>query len=116
MRLKAVSKEFYPMALPHDEVYQLVNENEVPIGVVFLSLYDEYIYIEWLEILTNFRGMGYLRKFFRKLAVLFQGQEIQFQCGDELLRKYTGVGCVKKGEDACTELNIMVYGGSDGER
>lgn len=53
----------YEIGLNFDQVYQINNENEIPIGLVFISdTVDENIYIEWLEFLITFRKKGISEK------------------------------------------------------
>ena len=99
----------YEMGISFDRVYQIRNESKVTIGLIYLSdMVDENLYIEWLEILTPFRGRGYLRKILEKLAELFQ-KEIHFECSEELRFKYLSVGCREHGEDGFTGLYRMGY-------
>ena len=99
----------YQMGLSFDKVFQIVNEDNVPIGLVYISeIDDKHLYIEWIEILTVFRGRSYLRKTFEKLKEQF-GKTIQFECSDELLRKYIGIGCIENGVNDCTELHLLSY-------
>lgn len=110
MQLIKVSDELYPLPMSFDRVYQVVNENRVPIGLIYLSdLTDGSIYIEWLEILTVFRGMGYLRKLLQELKKICQDKVIRLSCTDDLLKKYLGVGCVDCGIDEFTENHLLSY-------
>lgn len=107
--LKA-SPELYQMSLSFDHVYQILNEDNIPIGLIYLSdMEGQKVYIEWLEILTVFRGRGYLRKLFRELREIVHGKEIHFECGEELLRKYLSIGCTEHGISDCTENYRMRY-------
>lgn len=99
----------YQMGISFDHVFQIINENNVPIGLVYISeIDDKHLYIEWIEILSVFRGRSYLRRTFEKLKEQF-GKIIQFECSDELLRKYIGIGCVENGIDDCTGLHMLSY-------
>lgn len=114
-KVELILKEpsLYPMQIPFDRVYEIQNENQTPIGVIFLSdTMDNQLYIEWLEILIVFHGNGYLRAVFAELATLF-GKEIRFECSEELRMKYTAVGCKEHGISDCTDLYCMTYGGKN---
>lgn len=101
--------EMYEMEPSSDYVYQINNENEIPIGLVFLSdMTDGNLYIDWLEILVAFHGRGYLRKIMEKLASLFH-KEIHFECSEKLRFKYMKVGCHEHGINEITELYQMSY-------
>jgi len=103
------SDDLYPNELPHDEVYQIVNENGVTIGLIYISYLDTgKIYIDWLETFIIFHGKGYLRLIFKALKELFQ-KEIQFECSEELRYKYIGIGCTEHGISDCTENYVMSY-------
>lgn len=116
MYLKEVSAVLYKMELPFDSVYQILNENNVPIGLIYLSFLDnDGVYIEWVEILTVFRGRGYLRKLFRELTTQYEGKVICLECGEKLLKKYLGIGCVKHGVSPLTDNYMLTYGNLDGD-
>lgn len=101
--------EMYQLEPSFDYLYQINNENEIPIGLVFLSdMMDGTLYIEWLEIMVPFHGRGYLRKTMEKLVELFH-KEIHFECSEELRFKYMKVGCNEHGINEITELYRMSY-------
>lgn len=35
--IQEVNAEFYPMDIPYDKVFQVINENDIPISLVFIS-------------------------------------------------------------------------------
>lgn len=94
-----------------DEAYAIMNEDGEQIGLIFLSqMQDGSIYIEWVEIMTVFRGQGYLRAIFAELNhMAYPSKGIQLECSDELVRKYQSIGCIKQGDDDCTELAVLSY-------
>lgn len=101
--------EMYEMGISFDRVYRIDNENEIPIGIVYISdLTDGKIYIEWLEIMIAFQGKGYLRQVMYKLAELFKN-EIQFECSEYLRLRYMHVGCNEHGIDELTENYRMSF-------
>lgn len=100
-------KRFYDMS---DAVYEIRNEDETQIGLLFLSFYvDDIIFIEWMELMSCFRYNGYLRYIFTELHRMFPCKVIQLQCSEEKEYKFTGIGCRVIGHDECTELNILEY-------
>lgn len=100
-------KRFYDMS---DAVYEIRNEDETQIGLLFLSFYvDDIIFIEWMELMSCFRYNGYLRYIFTELHRMFPCKVIQLQCSEEKEHKFTGIGCRVIGYDECTELNILEY-------
>lgn len=110
IELIKVENNLYPLDIPFDEAYQLVNENNVPVGVVFLSTmpFADEIYVEWVELLTVFQGKGYLRYIFSALKEVYEGG-LQFQCGEHLLKKYLAIGCTNHGISDITENYMMSY-------
>ena len=107
--LRLTNNFLYPNELPHDEVFCIVNENDVTIGLVYISyLENGNIYIDWLETLMIFHGKGYLRLIFKALKERFQ-TEIQFECSEKLRPKYLRIGCVEHGISDTTELYRMSY-------
>ena len=108
IKLNKVPSELYPLPFSFDSVYQILNEKDVPIGVIYVSFMEKSgVYIEWLEILTVFRGMGYLRQLFCELKNRFG--VVNFECSEELLPKYKGIGCLECGIDDCTENYMLTY-------
>lgn len=104
------NKDLYPLDISCDEVYRIVNENQVPIGIICLSDYPTGdIYIEWLEFLYVFRGKRYLRKVFEELSEIYPNTTFQMQCSEENLRRYIRIGCIEHGIDECTELYVLTY-------
>ena len=104
------NKDLYPLDISCDEVYQIVNDNRVPIGIICLSdCPTGDIYIEWLEFLCVFRGKRYLRKVFEELSEMYPNTTFQMQCSEENLRRYIGIGCIEHGIDACTDLYVLTY-------
>lgn len=109
VKLVKTNDILYPNELPHDEVYQIVNENNVIIGVIYISyLENGNIYIDWVETLVVFHGRGYLRLIFKVLKEMFQ-TEIQFECSEQLRYKYIGIGCTEHGISDCTGNYVMSY-------
>lgn len=110
---KKKEKQLYEekLGFSFDEAYAVMNEDGEQIGLIFLSqMQDGSIYIEWVEIMTVFRGQGYLRAIFAELNhMAYPGKKIQLECSDELVRKYQSVGCIKRGDDGCTELAVLSY-------
>ena len=93
-----------------DCVYEIRNEKDQHIGIIFLSdMLDGSVYIEWLELLTCFQRHGYLRYIFAELRKLFPDKKIQLQSSDNNIQKYTKIGCKTIGIDECTELTILEY-------
>ena len=110
IKLVEVPREHYPLPFSYDEAYQLLNENNVPIGIIYVSQlpFGDEIYIEWVEILSVFRGMGYLRHILNAVKETLQ-TNIQFQCDEKLRKKYLSIGCIEHGISECTENYIMSY-------
>ena len=110
VKLTQMDPQLYEASISFDEAYSIINENDVPIGVIFLSIINENeIYIEWLEILTVFRQKGYLRQIFAALTNTYPNTKIRLECTEELLKKYLGIGCISEGIDECTENYILIY-------
>lgn len=100
--------DMYEMGILFDGVYQ-INDGNCPIGLIYISdMENENIYIEWLEILSVFRGKGYLREIMNKLSELFK-KEIRFECSEDLRLKYLHVGCHEHGIDEITENYQMTF-------
>lgn len=110
IKLIQMDPQLYETGFSFDQVYSIINNYNVPIGVIFLSEINENeIYIEWLEILTVFRQKGYLRKIFAALTNAYPNTTIRLECTEELLKKYIRIGCIPEGIDECTENHILVY-------
>lgn len=96
--------------IPFDQAFEIVNETGLQIGLIFLSdLTDGTVYIEWLEIMTCFRGYHYLGKILMKIREMNSGKKIQLESSDENLPKYLHYGCEQVGFDECTEMHILEY-------
>lgn len=106
----ATSDVLYPNDLPHDDVYRIVNENDVTIGVIYLSfLEDGSVYIDWLETMIIFHGQGYLRLIFKALREMFPKREISFESDEKNRIKYLHIGCEEHGISELTGLYKMTY-------
>ena len=100
----------YEMGISFDQVYEILSEDNVHIGIVYLSeIDDENIYIEWIEIMTPFHGQGNLRATFHALWNLTGGKTIRFECDDKLRKKYIGIGATMEGFNDLTENYSMKY-------
>ena len=112
IELIQVSNEHYPLDIEYDEAYQIVNENKVPICVIFVSQtpFSDALYVEWIELLSFFRCEGYLRHIFNALKEKTSQTRLEFQCGDEKLRKkYLAIGCKEHGISDVTGCYMMTY-------
>ena len=113
VKLVPVKKEFhnlYDVGLEFDSVYEIKNENDIHIGLVYLSdMKDNSTYIEWIEFLTPFRGKGYLREVFLEILVQKKVDTIKFECTEENFKKYIHIGCVSHGKDDFTENYCMSF-------
>ena len=60
------------MGISYDRAYSIY-ANDIPIGIVYISdmATENSIYVEWLELLTVFRGKGFLRFIMTELSKMF---------------------------------------------
>ena len=92
-----------------EHVYAIINECQEQIGLIYISDTDDGIFVEWLEIMQVFRGQHYLRKIFEELRKKFRYKTITFECSDELLFKYKGIGCQLLSSDTFRGISFMTY-------
>jgi len=96
------------MGITSDSVKSVVVDN-IPVGVIYLSegYEDNTIYVEYLELLTVYRGKHLLRPIFTKLSEEYG--TLIFEAEDDLTKKYKAIGAIQGSYDEDREMYSWQY-------
>lgn len=104
------NNDFTYMGITAD-IVEAIAVDDITVGIVYLSEMskesEKCVYVEWLEILSIFRGKHLLRKILKKLSDKYG--KIYFESDEELIRKYKAVGAVQTDYDEERDMYQFEY-------
>lgn len=96
----------YYIGVGWDWCYEIMLNGQ-PIGNIFLSEGDDFIFIEWVELGAEFRGRGYIRQVIDCLIAEFNVPFIMADTSDELLKMYEHLGFYPVERDDFREMTTV---------
>ena len=106
------NSDLFYIGISYDNCYFII-VNDVTVGIIYVSEISDAeknsLYIEWIELLTPFRGKGILRQVFKGLVECYNVSTIRLESQEKYFRKYLSVGCELMGMDENTGLGIFEY-------
>lgn len=95
-----------------------IHVDDISVGIVYVNPMGESfivdhkkisIFVEWIELLSPFRGKGLLKEILNGIASFFCTDRICLECSDENLPKYLACGGVDYGISDVTENHVIVW-------
>lgn len=102
------NSDLFYTGISYDNCYFII-VNDVTVGIVYVSVEKNSLYIEWIELLAPFRGKGILRQVFKGLVECYNVSTIRLESEEKYFKKYLSVGCEVMGMDENTGLGIFEY-------
>lgn len=102
------NRDLFYTGISYDNCYFII-VNDVTVGIVYVSVEKNSLYIEWIELLAPFRGKGILRQVFKGLVECYNVSTIRLESEEKYFKKYLSVGCEVMGMDENTGLGIFEY-------
>ena len=100
----AIADDLFYTGIPYDFVFD-IQFNSVHVGILYVSQMQEgALFINWVEIMTPFRGKGILRHVFSLLTSGFKTNEIDLECEEKYLEKYKKLGFTVLSFDNFSEM------------
>lgn len=105
--INEVNKNDFSVGIKSDYSFQLLKKEEY-IGHAHINiLLDGTVYIEWVELLSGFRGKGYFRDVLICLMNHFKTDKLSFESSEENKEIYKHLGAVITGYDNFREMTSM---------
>lgn len=102
------NSDLFYTGISYDNCYFII-VNDVTVGIVYVSVEKNSLYIEWIELLAPSRGKGILRQVFKGLVECYNVSTIRLESEEKYFKKYLSVGCEYMGMDENTGLGIFEY-------
>ena len=79
------NSDLFYTGISYDNCYFII-VNDITVGIVYVSVEKNSLYIEWIELLAPFRGKGILKQVFKALVECFSVSTIRLESEKNILK------------------------------